>query len=51
LHGLGNRQHSSWQRPPTAILRDLRRKPNRWLFKAASQMREQVLEDWREFST
>lgn len=34
-----------------AILRDLRRKAGRWLFKAASQMREQVLEDWREFST
>jgi hypothetical protein len=32
------------------ILRDLRRKPGRWLFKAASQMRDQVLEDWREFS-
>jgi hypothetical protein len=32
-----------------AILRDLRNKPNRWLFKAASQMREQVLEDWHEF--
>jgi stress response protein SCP2 len=33
-----------------AILRDLRRKPGHWLFKAASQMQDQVLEDWREFS-
>jgi hypothetical protein len=33
-----------------AILRDLRRKPGRCLFKAASQMRDQVLEDWREVS-
>jgi hypothetical protein len=32
-----------------AIARDLRRKPGRWLFKAASLMRDQVLEDWREF--
>jgi hypothetical protein len=37
--------------PAAAILRDLRRKPAHWLFKAASQMRDQVLEDWREFST
>jgi hypothetical protein len=34
-----------------AILRDLRRKPGHWLYKAASLMKEQVLEDWREFST
>jgi hypothetical protein len=33
------------------VLRDLRRKPRHWLFKAASAMREQVLEDWREYST
>jgi hypothetical protein len=32
-----------------SIARDLRRKPGRWLFKAASLMRDQVLEDWREF--
>jgi hypothetical protein len=36
--------------PPAAILRDLRRKPERWLFKAASLMRDQVLADWKEFS-
>ncbi|HTA28918.1 MAG TPA: DUF2252 family protein [Candidatus Cybelea sp.] len=36
---------------PAAILRDLRRKPGHWLLKAASQMRDQVMEDWREFST
>ena len=35
----------------SAILRDLRRKPRHWLFKAASLMREQVLEDWREYSS
>jgi hypothetical protein len=37
--------------PSAAILRDLRRKPSRWLYKAATQMRDQVMEDWREFST
>jgi hypothetical protein len=36
---------------PGAILRDLRGKGRHWLFKAASVMREQVLRDWREFST
>jgi hypothetical protein len=32
-----------------AILRDLRHKPSKWLDKAASAMRDQVLEDWNEF--
>jgi hypothetical protein len=32
-----------------AIANDLRRKPAKWLYKAASLMREQVLEDWEEF--
>jgi len=32
-----------------AIARDLRRKPAKWLLKAASLMRDQVMEDWREF--
>ncbi|HEY3863854.1 MAG TPA: DUF2252 family protein [Verrucomicrobiae bacterium] len=31
------------------VLRDLRAKPARWLFKAASRMREQVLGDWEAF--
>lgn len=33
-----------------AILRDLVRKPARWLLKAATQMKEQIVEDWQEFS-
>jgi hypothetical protein len=37
--------------PAAAIARDLRGKPAHWLFKAASLMKDQVLEDWREFST
>jgi hypothetical protein len=32
-----------------AIAHDLRRKPAKWLFKAASLMRAQVMEDWQEF--
>jgi hypothetical protein len=34
-----------------AITRDLRRKPSHWLFKAASRMHDQILEDWREYSS
>jgi hypothetical protein len=37
--------------PAAAIVRDLRHKPRHWLFKAASVMRDQVVHDWREFST
>ncbi|HEY3857200.1 MAG TPA: DUF2252 family protein [Verrucomicrobiae bacterium] len=32
-----------------AILRDLRQKPNRWLYKAATLMEQQVTEDWDEW--
>ena len=34
-----------------AIAKDLRRKPDKWLFKAASLMRAQVMEDWQEFKS
>ena len=33
-----------------SIARDLRRKPAHWLFKAASLMKKQVLEDWQDYS-
>jgi hypothetical protein len=34
-----------------SIARDLRRKPAHWLYQAASLMKKQALEDWRDFST
>jgi hypothetical protein len=32
-----------------AIQRDLRQKPTRWLYKAATLMMQQVTEDWDEW--
>jgi hypothetical protein len=34
-----------------AIARDLRRKPPKWLYKTASLMRAQVMEDWEEYKS